>query len=64
MDEESDELEPVNETRAMVPFARSGNTMQKVLHELWLGVVKPILNALDILVSSFFSFSQIYTYVV
>ena len=52
--EESDELEPVNDTRALVPFVMFGETMQDVLRELWLGVVKPILNALDIL-ASFFS---------
>ena len=61
MGEESDALELVNETRAIMPFT-FGNTMQMVLRELWLGVVKPILNALDISASSFFSFSEIYTY--
>lgn len=60
--EESDELEPVNETRGVVPFVMIGETMEDVLRELWLGVVKPILNALNILASSFFSFSQIYAY--
>jgi len=51
--EESDELEPVNETRGVVPFVMIGETIEDVLRELWLGVVKPILNALHILASLF-----------
>jgi len=62
MVEESDELEPVTKTRAIAPFIMSGETMQDVLRKLWLGVVKPILKALNILVSFFLSPSPRYTY--
>ncbi|KDR71440.1 hypothetical protein GALMADRAFT_74871 [Galerina marginata CBS 339.88] len=55
MDEESDEIEPVNELRYFVPFSRSGDTMQTVLRELWLGVVKPIIDALNIVATGLYS---------